>query len=91
MLDHYELIGIEIAVRFTIRQLLFHFDSSCEVEAPGHAGVFLGEPLIKVPNNKLCTRHWQVSYQVLLGRQITVAVSLGFQIWAIIRQVGKQV
>ena len=42
-------------------------------------------------NDELRTRLWLIGHQMLLIRQITVAVNVGVTIRAIIRQIGKQV
>ena len=47
---------MELAVDFTIRQLLLHVQCVSELEAPGNSGVSSSETLVWVPNNKLCAR-----------------------------------
>ena len=81
---------MELASGVTIRQLLLHLNCASEFEAPGDAGVSAGESLLGVQNDKLRARLLLVGYKVLLSRQITVAVGVGVQIRATIRQVGKQ-
>ena len=82
---------MELAIGVTIRKLFLHLNCAIEFEAPGDAGVSAGELLLGVPNNKLRARLWLVGYQVLLSRQITVAVGVGVRIRVTIRQIGKQV
>ena len=81
---------MEHAVGVAIRQLL-HLHCASEFEAPGDAGVFSGESLLGVLNDQLRARLWLVGHQVLLSRQITVAVGVGVRSRATIRQIGKQV
>ena len=47
---------MEFAVGVTIRQLLIHLHCTSEFEAPGNSGVSPNEPLLWVPNDKLCAR-----------------------------------
>ena len=82
---------MKLAIGVTIRQLLFHLNCATEFEAPGDASVSAGESPLRVPNDKLHARLWLVGYQMLLSRQITVAVGVGVRIRATIRQIGKQV
>ena len=82
---------MELAIGVTTRHLLLHLNCASEFEAPGDAGVSAGKSLIGMPNYQLRARLWLVSYEVLLSRQITVAVGVGVWILATIRQIGKQV
>ena len=82
---------MELAVADTIRQLLLHLHFASEFEAPGDAGVSLGESLHGVPNDNLRSRLWLVGHPVLLRFQITVIVGVGVRIRATIWQVSKQV
>ena len=91
MLSHEELVAMELAVSVTIRQFLFHLYCASKFEAPGYAGVSSGESLFGMPNNKFRARLWLVGHQMLLSRQLAMAVGVGVWIRATIRQVGKQV
>ena len=82
---------MELAIGVTIRQLLLYLNCTSKFEAPSDTGVYAGESLLGVPNDKLRARLWLVGYQVLFSRQITMAVGVGVRIRATIRQVGKQV
>ena len=82
---------MKLVVSVAIRQLLFHLHCASEFEALGDAGVSSGKSLLGVPNDKLRARLWLVGHQVLISRQITMAVGVGVRIRATIRQVGKQV
>ena len=82
---------MKLAVGVNIRQLLLHLYCASVFEAPGDAGVSSGKSLLGVPNDKLHARLWLVGHQVLLSRQITVAVDVAVRIPATIRKIGKQV
>ena len=81
---------MELAIGVTIRHLLLHFNCASEFKAPCDACVSAGESLLGVPNDKLLAMLWLVGYQVLLSRQITVAVGVNVRIRTTIRQIGSK-
>ena len=54
-------------VSVTIRQLFLYLYCASKFTAPRDEGVFSGEALHEVPNDKLCARLWLVGYIVLLS------------------------